>query len=131
LLSPKDDETAVDIELSMCEACTMKIIAGLKARNLMQFASLDSEEAHQSIRRYMGRSLMPGERPDPAVPFDPLVEIHMEIIFQAMRAVMEAAQRIDGCPMCVSANGGEWLDGALNDLEMHFRKKGWLKETVH
>jgi hypothetical protein len=120
-------------EVVLCDKHDRQIKEGLRARNLWQFVSPDMQEAVEGfLQRQMAASLAEdtdAERPDAV--FDPFVEIHMEILFLSMKRMAETETEMNGCPMCIALNGDEWIDGALNDMELHFKKQGWMKETVN
>ena len=130
--SPEDETEYIALDLSLCEDHAAKIMNGLKQRDLWQFAS--SDDAGDAIKKFMDRHgiLGAGRNKDKEkVPFDPLVEIHMEIIFRTMEGMQEGRMQNGGCPLCAVLNADEWLNLAMNDMAMHFRAKGWLKGMVN
>lgn len=129
--SPEDNESIINIDLSLCEDHAAKIMSGLKQRDLWQFAS---DDAGAAVKKFMDRHgiLGAGRNKDKEnVPFDPLVEIHMEIIFRSLTNIGEGDMEPMGCPLCAVLNADEWLNLAMNDMAMHFRAKGWLKGMVN
>jgi hypothetical protein len=131
LPSPEDDVEFISLDLSLCDDHGEKIMNGLKSRNLWQFVG---DDAGAGIKSFMNRHgvLGAGRNKDgEKVPYDPLVEIHMEIIFRAMANISDGEMEPSGCPLCKILNPDEWMNKAMDSIEMHFRSKGWMKETVN